>query len=273
VPPVVTGSHLDTQPVGGGFDGIYGVLAGLEAVQAIGSAGVETERPIDVVVWTNEEGTRFVPGHTGSAGFANPDRLSTLLAVHDRDGVSVGSSLRYVFDCLPDAKQLSLGFPVASYIEAHIEQGPILEAAETTIGVVTGIQGARRFWVEVHGEEAHAGTTPRSQRRDALSAAVSIIAQLEKLLNDVKEVGRFTVGTFDVHPNASATVPSYVRFSIDFRHPDASVLTTLGDEIERLCRRHAGPCDVTVRQRRTVHRSYLTRGFRVWSARPQIAWV
>jgi N-carbamoyl-L-amino-acid hydrolase len=142
----------------------------------------------------------------------------------------------------------ALGGAVAAYVEAHIEQGPELEARGTAIGVVTGIQGRRRFLIEVHGEDAHAGTMPRRRRRDALSAAVAMVSALERLMEDADDVVRFTVGRFVVSPNAPSVVPGHVVFTIDFRHPEADALARLGDQVEPVCRASAGPCSVTVTQ-------------------------
>jgi N-carbamoyl-L-amino-acid hydrolase len=140
-----------------------------------------------------------------------------------------------------------LGFPVAAFLEAHIEQGPELEAKGDTIGIVTGIQGARRFIVEVEGEDAHAGTTSRARRKDALSAAVAMVSALEKIFHDdPSDTVRFTVGRFRVQPDAPAVVPGHVLFTIDFRHPEDAVLTRLGDQVEGICRANARKCTVAV---------------------------
>jgi N-carbamoyl-L-amino-acid hydrolase len=246
--PVLTGSHLDTQPSGGRFDGIFGVLAGLEALEAIAAAGVITRRPLEVAVWTNEEGCRFAPGCMGSRVFADPAQLDAMLRARDLDGVTVTEALAEMRHALPGIAARPLGVPVAAYAEAHIEQGPELEASGTSIGVVTGIQGRRRFLVEVQGEDAHAGTMPRRRRRDALSSALAIVAALERLMDDPADVVRFTVGRFVVSPNAPSVVPGHVLFTIDFRHPEADALARLGDQVEPVCRANAGPCSVTVNQ-------------------------
>ena len=161
--PVMSGSHLDTQPSGGRFDGIYGVLAGLEALEAIDSAGIETRRPIEAAVWTNEEGVRFQPGCMGSLGFTRPDRLDQLLDTEDDDGVTLKQAVQAQREGIPQAVAQVPHRPVASFVEAHIEQGPILEQEGNTIDVVSGIQGTRRFHIEIYGEDAHAGTTPRGR--------------------------------------------------------------------------------------------------------------
>jgi N-carbamoyl-L-amino-acid hydrolase len=246
--PVLTGSHMDSQPTGGRFDGIYGVLAGFEALEALEDAGLRTKRPIEVVAWMNEEGSRFQPGAMGSAVYAGSLALDKMLAITDRAGVSIRAALDQTLAAAPAPRRDGMGGPLAGYIEAHIEQGPRLEAAGDTIGVVTAIQGSRRYTVDVTGEEAHAGTTPRAARKDALSSALKIVAALEELMHDPADIVRFTVGRFEVHPGSPNTVPSKVHFTIDFRHPDAAVLRDRGDRIGEVAARHAAPCEVKVAQ-------------------------
>jgi beta-ureidopropionase / N-carbamoyl-L-amino-acid hydrolase len=244
--PILTGSHLDTQPTGGRYDGAYGVLAGFEVLEALEDGGMKTRRPIELAVWTNEEGSRFQPGAMGSAVFAGHNDLQTMLAVTDRAGVVLKDALAQILAAAPATPRAALGFPVDGYIEAHIEQGPVLEATGNTIGVVTMIQGARRFTVDVVGEEAHAGTTPRKVRKDALSAAVKIVAALEDLMRDNADIVRFTVGRFEVYPGSPNTVPGRVHFTIDFRNPAAKVIRELGDRVAVVAKANAKGCDVTV---------------------------
>ena len=245
-PPVLTGSHLDSQPTGGRFDGVYGVLAGLEAVEAIVAAGLRPRRPIDVVAWTNEEGGRFAPGMMGSAVFAGRRVLADMLAIEDADGVSVGAALEVLLAREGSLPRRPLGGPAAAYVEAHIEQGPVLEAAGFAAGVVAGIQGKRTFRVTVTGEEAHAGTTPQGGRKDALSAAVAIIAALERAMMTGGDAVMFTIGRLTVAPNVPSVVPAEAVFSIDLRHPESAVLTALGDRIPDICADHRGPCAAAV---------------------------
>jgi N-carbamoyl-L-amino-acid hydrolase len=248
--PVFMGSHLDTQPTGGRFDGAYGVLAGFEVLEALADLGRPTRRPVEVVAWTNEEGSRFQPGCMGSAAFTGVFPLERMLAAKDRDGITVGEALAAVDGATPLPTRPMASVRPSAYLEAHIEQGPRLESAGATIGVVSGIQGIRRLAVSVHGEEAHAGTTPRAVRRDAVSAAVAVIGALEALLHDADDTVRFTVGRMEVAPNSPNTVPSRVEFSIDLRHPDAGTLRTLGDRIEALACEAARTrrCTATVTQ-------------------------
>lgn len=246
--PVLSGSHLDSQPTGGKYDGVYGVLAALEACQAIVESGLRQRRPIEVVAWMNEEGSRFAPGMMGSAVFAGARRLADIEASVDAAGVSVADALARSANALADVPVRPTGGPVFAYVEAHIEQGPLLERLGKTIGVVSGIQGKRTFRVSVQGEAAHAGTSQRAERRDALLAAVDMVQALARHLHDTQDIVKFTVGQFSVTPNAPSVVPSGVTFSIDLRHPDSQVLQRLGDAIEGLCQRHAGPCEVRVQE-------------------------
>jgi beta-ureidopropionase / N-carbamoyl-L-amino-acid hydrolase len=259
--PILTGSHLDSQPTGGKFDGAYGVLAGFEALQAIHQAGVTTKRPLEVVVWSNEEGCRFQPGCMGSAVFTGKLQVPDLLAVTDKDGITVDAALQATLHGIPTLPRRALGFPVAAYIEAHIEQGPVLEATGNTIGVVTGIQGMHRYTVNVLGEEAHAGTAPLQTRKDALKAAATMVRALEELMADDTDTVRFTIGRFEVSPGSPNTVPSRVFFTIDFRHPDQTVIDQLTSQIAPVCRAHARGCEVMVRQISAASPTYFAPAF------------
>lgn len=246
--PVVTGSHLDTQPTGGRFDGVFGVLAGLEAMAALHASGWVPSRPIDLVVWTNEEGCRFAPTTMGSSVFTGALPLEQALAVRDDRGVSVADALAAVTELLGPIPSRSQGFPVHAFLEAHIEQGPVLEERACPVGIVSGVQGLRWFHVDVRGQPGHAGTTPERHRRDALVAAQRILGALREHFlggSDADDV-RFTVGRFQVSPGVPNTIPGHVHFTIDFRHPDADRLATLGDAVTGICAEHAAPCDVVV---------------------------
>jgi N-carbamoyl-L-amino-acid hydrolase len=243
---VLTGSHIDTQPTGGRFDGAYGVLAGLEVLEAMHLAGVQTARPIEVVAWTNEEGSRFQPGCTGSGSFVGDKPLDQVLAVRDRAGVLFRDALAETVAATPEARPRPLGMPVHAYLEAHIEQGPRLEQAGLPIGVVTGIQGSRRFEIDVEGEEAHAGTTPHAARKDALCAALDIAQALRQSMQDPEDVVRFTIGRFETYPGSPNVVPGRVHFTIDFRHPQARVLAERGDAVAGIAVACAGACRVRV---------------------------
>ncbi|RYF61641.1 MAG: Zn-dependent hydrolase [Comamonadaceae bacterium] len=248
--PVLTGSHLDSQPTGGKFDGPFGVLAGLEILQALDDAGIATRRPIEVVSWSNEEGCRFGPGCMGASSFATPSLLASWLACVDSDGISVETELRQLETVLQGVPRRSLGSPVHAYVEAHIEQGPVLEAANATIGIVSGVQGCRDFRVTVRGSAGHAGTTPAGVRRDALRAAVGLSEQLYRLADASGPDIRFTIGEMNVQPNSSSVIPSQVRFLIDFRHPSQEILRTVGDRVADICHNHQTPCEVSVEETR-----------------------
>jgi len=249
LPPVMSGSHTDTQPSGGRFDGIYGVLAAFEALEAIDDAGLKTKRAIEAAVWTCEEGgARFPLGTMGSSVFAGTNKLDEVLKMRDHDGITVAEALKRTRARVPGAIDRPLGIKVASFVEAHIEQGPELEARGKTIGVVTTIQGSRRFVVEVTGEDGHAGTVSRARRKDAMFAATDMVQALRKHFMDEDDRIRFTVGRFVVEPNAMAVIPGKVTFTIDFRHPEEKVLIELGDGVEPLVQSLRGPCEVKVTQ-------------------------
>ena len=248
LPPLLIGSHIDTQPTGGKFDGAYGVLAALEAAQAIRQSEARPRRSIAVVTWMNEEGSRFAPGMMGSAVFTGKRRLSDILAIKDRAGCSVESALEALLAAEPDLPRRPLGFPVAGFLEAHIEQGIMLQQRRRTAGVVTGIQGKRTFRVEVIGEASHAGATPRRLRRDALSSAVAGVDALQRAMWAEADTVRFTNGRFDVSPNAPSVVPGKVVFSIDLRHDDAAVIEELGNRLPSLCDAARGKCETVVEE-------------------------
>lgn len=245
--PVLTGSHMDSQPNGGRFDGIWGVLAGLEAVQAIREAGIATRRPIEVVAWTNEEGGRFAPGCMGSMAWSGFRPADSWDSVTDAAGTTFRAALEEHLAAEADLPRRPFGTPRPhAYVEAHIEQGPRLESGGLDIGIVTGIQGSRWFTVEIHGRTDHAGTTPLGQRKDAVQDMLRAIAALNALTHDPADVLRFTVGRVEVFPNASNTVADLARFSIDLRHPDKDVLLKRGDAIPGVIQAALRGCTATV---------------------------
>jgi len=247
--PVMSGSHMDSQPTGGRFDGMYGVLAAFEALEALEDAGVKTRRPVMAVAWTNEEGSRFQPGAMGSAVFAGTYKLDEMLAQKDWKGVVLKDALAETLKAAPaPLREGPPGFPVDSYIEAHIEQGPRLENEHRTIGVVTAIQGSRRYIVTIDGEEAHAGTTPRAARKDAYAAATRLAAALYEATADVDDTLRFTIGRVEVAPGSPNTVPGKVTFTIDMRHPEDAVLVEHEAVIERLLAEKTKPCAASLQK-------------------------
>ena len=244
--PVMTGSHLDSQPTGGRFDGAFGVLAGLEVLNALNDATIQTRRPIEVVAWTNEEGSRFSPGAMGSSIFAGVRDLGAVLDVTDPSGAVLKDALEATLEAVPAPRRKPNSVKPHCYVEAHIEQGPILEEQTVPIGVVSGIQGIRHLNISVTGEEAHAGTTPRRSRKDAFASTVAIISALEALTADDDDVLRFTVGRCEVSPGSPNTVPGQVHFTIDLRHPDDDVLRVIGDKIHTVTKDIGAPCVVEV---------------------------
>jgi N-carbamoyl-L-amino-acid hydrolase len=218
---VAAGSHLDTQPTGGKFDGNYGVLAGLEVIRTLNDAGLQTEAPLEICVWTNEEGSRFVPVMMGSGVYAGAFPLEHALAAVDSDGRAVADELRAIGFAGKAPASVAGGAPTLdAYFEAHIEQGPILEDAGIVIGAVTGALGQRWYDVTVTGQEAHAGPTPMRLRRDALLGATALIAKVNQIAIAEQPNGRGTVGCVTVHPNSRNVIPGRVSFTVDFRHGD-----------------------------------------------------
>ena len=228
LPAVVTGSHADSQPTGGRFDGIYGVLGGLEVIRSLNDHGIETRRPVEVVIWTNEEGSRFAPAMVASGVFAGVFSLEYGLSRADVDGKTMGQELErigYAGD-VPCG-----GRPIHAAFELHIEQGPILETEDVTIGVVTHAQGQRWYEVVLTGQESHAGPTPMPRRRDALLGAAKVIQLVNKIGLDHAPSACATVGMVQVHPNSRNVIPGRVFFTVDFRHPDDAVLAQMDAEL------------------------------------------
>ncbi|SET84514.1 Zn-dependent hydrolase [Variovorax sp. OV084] len=245
-PPVLAGSHLDSQPGGGRFDGVYGVVAALEVLTTLAGRGVRPPVDIVCVAWMNEEGSRFAPGMMGSEAFAGVRSLEAVRAVRDASGISVADALDALHAAFPSLRRRSLGFPMAAYVEAHIEQGPILEAQECVIGVVTGIQGKKTFDVVIEGERGHAGTLAMVERRDALAAFTRIATALYAEIGGHDDAVKFTIGRLQVEPNAPSVVPERVTLRIDLRHPDNAVLEHLGQRLAALCDSLAAPCQASV---------------------------
>jgi beta-ureidopropionase / N-carbamoyl-L-amino-acid hydrolase len=245
--PVMSGSHMDSQPTGGRFDGMYGVLAAFEALEALEDAGLRTRRPLIAVAWTNEEGSRFQPGAMGSAVFAGRNRLDDMLTVKDWKGVVLKEALAETLKAAPaPMREGQPGFALDGYVEVHIEQGPRLENARKTIGVVTGIQGSRRYLVEVIGEEAHAGTTPRAARKDAFAAATRIAAAMYEATTDAQDTLRFTIGRVEVYPGSPNTVPGKASFTVDMRHPSEKILEAHEQTLLAIVAARAAPCTARI---------------------------
>ena len=239
--PVAMGSHLDSQPSGGKFDGAYGVMAGLEIVRTLNDAGIRTRAPIEVAAWTNEEGSRFVPTMMGSGVYAGVYELDYALAQKDVDGISVREALQSTGYGGP-AKPHALG----AYFEAHIEQGPVLEQTQTTIGVVQGALGQRWFDVAITGQDSHAGPTPMETRKDALLAASRLVIEVNRIANTFADYARGTVGFMQVKPNSRNVVPGEVRMTVDFRNAKDLTLTSMVDELKRSVAAVAAACRVEI---------------------------
>jgi N-carbamoyl-L-amino-acid hydrolase len=228
--PVMTGSHLDTQPTGGRFDGVYGVLAGLEVIRALNEAGRQTRRPIEVVVWTNEEGSRFQPAMIGSGVFAGAFSLEHAHGQRDAAGRSLGEELVRTGQlgerpCAPR--------PIRAYLEAHIEQGPVLEGEDQVIGVVTGIQGIKWFHCRLTGVNAHAGTTPMAVRHDPVLGFSRIVCGMHELRPRFGEDMVTTVGMLSAQPGSINVINEQVCFSIDMRSPDQAALTEFAQAVHQ----------------------------------------
>lgn len=234
--PIMIGSHLDTQPMGGRFDGILGVLGALEVVRALDDADVSTRHPIEIVNWTNEEGARFAPAMLSSGVFAGVFERDDMYRRVDQNGIALGDELaRINYRGNEPCGDHSL----AAYVELHIEQGPILEAASDTIGVVTGVQGARWYDLTISGSSGHAGATPMRLRRDAMVGAARIVHALHMLALGTDDRAAATVGVVEAMPGSRNVVPGAARVTIDLRHPDADVLNAMDvaarDRVEAIC--------------------------------------
>lgn len=232
---VAMGSHIDTQPTGGKFDGNFGVLAGLEVLRTLADAGIRTAAPLEVVVWTNEEGSRFVPVMMGSGVFSGAFSLNEVLSQQDLGGLTVADELDrigYAGSQIPGEVPNGM---FDAYFEAHIEQGPVLEAHDLPIGVVPGALGQRWYDIVVTGSEAHAGPTPMNQRHDALLAASKIVQRINQIGSDYGPHGRGTVGFMQVMPNSRNTIPGAVKFSVDLRAPSDDVLAAMDLALKDCC--------------------------------------
>ena len=229
-PPVMMGSHIDSQPTGGKYDGIYGVLAGLEVIRSLNDAGVQTLAPVEVSAWTNEEGSRFAPAMVSSGVFAGVFDLDYGLSRAALDGVTMGEELKRIGY---DGDLEVGGREVGAFFEAHIEQGPILEDEGKTIGVVTDAQGQRWYELTYTGQEAHAGPTPMPTRRDALVGAARVIQAVNEVGMRHQPTACATVGLIQAFPNSRNVIPGQVFFCIDLRHPDDAVLSQMDAEVRR----------------------------------------
>jgi N-carbamoyl-L-amino-acid hydrolase len=227
-PPVGLGSHLDTQPTGGKFDGILGTLAGLEVFRTLNDAGIETDAPLCLVNWTNEEGSRFAPAMMASAAYAGEFTVDDILSRKDAEGVTVGNALDQIgYRGAEPVAQRKLG----SFVELHIEQGPILEREEKTIGVVERGQGIMWYDGRIIGFEGHAGSTPMSMRRDALATLSEIVLAAERIAKEHAPNAVCTVGEAVIASPSRNVIPGDITFTMDVRSADAAVLASLDKAI------------------------------------------
>ena len=229
LPPVMVGSHLDTQPTGGKFDGALGVLAALELVRSLNDLGVRTRHPIEIVNFTNEEGSRFAPAMVASGVIAGAFTLDYARSRVDSDGMTLGGAL----DALSIAGEAPVGGrPVKAFFELHIEQGPVLEDGGLDIGVVTHANGQRWFDVTVTGVESHAGPTPMALRKDALVGAARVIDLVNQVGHAFQPGACATCGRIEVFPASRNVIPGRAWVSVDLRHPDEERLTAMAERVE-----------------------------------------
>ncbi|MCE6077038.1 Zn-dependent hydrolase [Agrobacterium vitis] len=248
LPPLLIGSHLDSQPSGGRFDGALGTLCAFEVLETLEDHGIETERAVEVVAFTNEEGCRFSPGCMGSMAFSQGAIPAAWPMARATDGALFSDDLAATLDDLQGAAMRPLGFPVFAYLEVHIEQGPSLEKEGLPIGIVTGIQGTRWLQVTISGQTAHAGTTALSYRKDPMRAAVSGLNMLYNEIMPQDAHSRLTVGRFSLEPGAINAIPAAVTFSLDIRHPNFEQLDLIEAKIRKVLQDHAGEngCDLEI---------------------------
>lgn len=228
--PVCAGSHLDTQPHGGKFDGIYGVLSALEVIRTLNDNNIETNAPLEVINWTNEEGSRFAPAMVSSGVFAGLFEKEFAYSRVDAEGYSIEGELNRIGYM---GEQKCGDHPMRALFEAHIEQGPILENTKNQIGVVIGGQGQRWFDVTIKGQDSHAGSTPMPGRRDALVASSELILDIQSIALDFAPHGVGTAGEMRVMPNSRNTIPGEIFLTIDIRNPNDGRLSEMADELQK----------------------------------------
>jgi len=229
--PVMIGSHLDSQPTGGKYDGVYGVLAGFEVIETLNDHKIITEHPIEIVSWTNEEGARFAPAMIGSGVFSGDFTLEYAYSRPDKEGNLLGDALKEI----SYVGTVEMGNrPYKATFEIHIEQGPILEAEEYSVGIVTGVQGIRWYDLLLRGKETHAGPSPMSYRVDPVKAAIPILAKIYDLADKYAPDAKVTIGYLDASPGVKNTVPGELIISIDLRHPNVDILTQMDADLKEI---------------------------------------
>lgn len=260
LPAILAGSHLDTQPTGGKYDGSLGVIAALEVAQVVKENNLKHDRSMVIVSWTNEEGARFSPAMVASGVFSGAFTLDYALSRTDTAGLTLGDELQRIGykgtlpatyhgrgkDTQPSRSTSTTSDKLASFdafIELHIEQGPILESVGATVGVVTGVQGIRWYDIEIAGMEAHAGPTPMNLRNDPVRKLASLILEIYEMAQETGSDARATIGELHASPGSRNTVPGKVRFTVDLRHPDAGKLQEMGEILTRLCKPFGAVCN------------------------------
>ena len=278
LPPIALGSHTDTVPLGGKYDGALGVMGAIEVVRTLVENGHVTRHPIETMVFTNEEGTRFHRWLIGSRAMAGMLEPEDLVAV-DAEGVSlaqrmadIGGDLSRVDEAIRKSGEL------AAYFELHIEQGPYLFRSGTPIGAVTGITGRAVFELEISGMSNHAGTTPMGERRDALVAASKLVVQVQKMAAEDEICRVATTGALDVTPNAVNVVPGHATVGIEFRDLEMSAMEAAERELTRLARRseEEDGVEIAINRHRLTHPVPIVQGMQDWvgeaAARAGFAW-
>lgn len=244
-PVLLMGSHLDTQPSGGKYDGVYGVLGALEVMQTLHDAGQQLNHPVEIAVWMNEEGARFAPAMMGSGVFAGALEQQAMYQMTDKQGVSV-------LQALQTSQQLGSlpcqTHPIAAALELHIEQGPVLEACNLPIGIVTGVQGMHWFDLTLTGATTHAGPTPMSMRRDPVQTLLPLLQDLYAMVLATDDQARLTIGDLNARPGSRNTVPAQVHCSIDLRHPDQTILDRMTLQMYDLIARHQSNVRIAVQE-------------------------
>lgn len=249
LPPLLIGSHLDSQPTGGRFDGALGTLSAFEVLEALEDVKAETSMPIEVVAWANEEGSRFAPGVMGSMAFTGAD-TAAWKSIVGSDGASLAKELDATIAALPEAALRPIGMPISGYIELHIEQGPSLEKEGLPIGVVTAVQGTRWLEVSIEGTAGHAGTTGLAYRRDPMVAAIAAIHRLQATIMPLDSSARLTVGRIAAQPGSINAIPQSVTFTVDLRHPRPERLDAIEAEARQACTAEAEAqgCTATIKR-------------------------
>lgn len=242
LPALIMGSHLDSVVDGGNYDGVLGVITGLEVIETLHSSQTSTRHPVGVMVWTNEEGARFDPAMMCSGIVTGKFDKESMMDSADKNGIRFGDALAASGFVGNESNRLNPK-DYAGYLELHIEQGPVLEIEEKEIGVVEGVVGMVNYEFTVLGVSDHAGTTPQKTRKDALYGASKLILRLWDELGQIDEALVFTMGRMNVLPNVHTVIPNEVKFTLDARHKDPEIIQKVVDAIEELPDHVAG-CEI-----------------------------